>query len=95
MYTKNEKGSSLVVMLLVLVIVLAGVFLYFKKIDKINNPGITKPKQYSVDETAPEFEVLEEDSSTPEEIDNDFIDELDELIMSIEGEADDLSDLDY
>ena len=95
----SQKGISTILILLVGALVV-GVGVYFflgkagdgdKMMEKETKVLIKQTEEESEPNEA--FGSLSEDSDTPEEINNDVVDELDELILSIEGNED-LSDLD-
>ncbi len=89
---KDQKGiSSLIIRLIVVAVI--GVFLYMKKM-KAPVDVMEETMEMTEGETPVEYEMLEEDETTPEEIDNDALDELDMLMEEIDSTSnEDLSDL--
>ncbi len=89
---KDQKGISSLIILLIVVAVI-GVFLYMKKM-KAPVDVMEETMEMTEGETPVEYEMLEEDETTPEEIDNDALDELDMLMEEIDSTSnEDLSDL--
>ncbi len=89
---RNQKGISSLIILLIVVAVI-GVFLYMKKM-KAPVDVMEETMEMTEGETPVEYEMLEEDETTPEEIDNDALDELDMLMEEIDSTSnEDLSDL--
>lgn len=97
---KNEKGISGILLLLLAVGVLIGVFFYFKKIATVDAPAdgseaMMEEKRDSMEKEESAFDSLDEDEDTPEEIDNEVLEELDSLILDLEEDEEDLTDLEY
>lgn len=101
----NNKGIAPIIIILFLALVIAGgiywyINIYLPGISAYSAPSATETKyikKTQVQESSPqkettEFEELSEDESTPDEINNDVLNELDEIILSIEGNED-ISDL--
>ncbi|MFZ5424574.1 MAG: hypothetical protein ACOZAO_02125 [Patescibacteria group bacterium] len=89
----NQKGISGIIMLVIVLALAVGgaVILNAKKSDL---KGTLMPSTKTVteenvmeEETEMEFTELEESSSTPEEVDNETVKELDDLMLSIEAES--------
>jgi hypothetical protein len=72
--------------------------IYLPNLETISTPTVTETKLIKKTSTmekteeSMEFEVMVETENTPPEIDNETVEELDELIISID-EDEDLSDL--
>ena len=105
-HQKSESGIACVIIVLVVCVLLAlAAFFYVgNNIDKINeNKESLKSPQAPVvvgqvgdlpgAEGGSNFEIIEENESTPDEIGNDVMEELDSLMDSIGDEDEDLSDL--
>lgn len=89
----NQKGITSLMILLIVVAVI-GVFLYMKKMKTGDDMVVEEPTYMTEEETPMEYEMLEEDETTPEEINNDTLDELDMLMEEIDSTSnEDLSDL--
>lgn len=102
MVSNKERGLSAIILLLVLVVLSAFAaywYLYIRQptpapLSKTSTDDVYVKTEQNLEQEqeVEEFTALEEDASTPEEIDNEAMDELDQLILSVEGDED-LSDL--
>ncbi len=89
----NQKGlTNTLILLVVLVIIVLGLFFLIKKnrMDGLD----TQPMYKEPSET---FESMKEDESTPEEIDNKSVEELDQIFVDIESSTpnEDFSDISF
>ncbi len=102
---KKEQGLSLIILLISLAIIVGLAAFWYVGYRKgpslipatlpLGKDVFVKKSGGDVDQggiVGEEFETLEQGESTPEEINNDVVEELDALILSIEDEED-LSDL--
>ena len=102
----NSKGFSSIILIVVLagVLILFGLYMYKLISDATTQEdlAVNKPaKQIDISgETPPEhaeaYEELDEPEGTPEEINNEVLDELDSIMLELEADTtldDDLSDL--
>ncbi len=98
-FQRDGKGVSAGVLLLIAAVLIVGIFLYFK--DTTTSQNMMKDNTETVvtseeskNEDMPKFEEIAEPKATPAVIDNDAMEELDNIILSID-ESEDLSDIDY
>lgn len=97
---KNHENGALSVILILLVVAAIGLLTYLFISSRAQpqtmmeeTTFVTTQEESAPTETADEeFAPVEEDETTPEEINNQALDELDQLILSVEG-TEDLSDL--
>lgn len=90
--TNQKKPESRVVLFIALAILLIAILLALLITpNRLNENNVLKLR-----EKPEQFETLQETETTPEEINNEVVEELDELIQSIDQETtdEDLSDLD-
>jgi len=94
----NNKGFSLAVLIIAIAIVAlasVGYSLYNKSGSSLDITGIRKTlretQKTDVTEKAADFEAIPEDEYTPAEVNNEALEELDNIVKSLEDE--DLSDL--
>lgn len=94
----NNQNSSLAPLLLVLLVlsVLAIAWLLYRNGSFGRTPAPVNQSTIIKQETN-EFEEISEDETTPEEINNEVLDELDDIMNSVDGDgsAEDLSELGY
>lgn len=92
----KQKGfGGLLIVILVAVGILAGIFLYMTYVKNMEGKKAGEMMLQEDSDKAEEFAPLEEDSSTPEEINNESVEELDSIMLEIDATMDeDLSDLD-
>lgn len=101
MYKKiSQKGfSSLILVILLVVLVGLGIYLYMVWKTATENPiPIDMGGESGVVEKSggEEFSSIPESDSTPDEINNETLEELDSLMQSVtDDEEEDLSDLDF
>ncbi|MFC1722314.1 hypothetical protein ACFL0C_01555 [Patescibacteria group bacterium] len=102
---KSEKGvASIIFILIILVLIGVIIYMYFGGIPSSPEPSTTNLEtttmivKESEEEELPEaedvFERLDEDETTPNEINNETVDELDSLIKSVDSTEEDIADLD-
>ncbi|MFC1622136.1 hypothetical protein ACFL13_02000 [Patescibacteria group bacterium] len=90
---KRQRGNSILVVLFAIAVILVAVVIYLVKTKKpVEDMFFVEEQEVVVDKEP--FEELEENKSTPKEINDEVLGELDLLIDSIEDESD-LSDLDF
>ena len=102
---KNENGLAELIVILFLSIIIGLVAYWYLNLrqkpastNQVEDKTILikKTKESTVEEPEQEmvhFEEVNEDESTPEEINNEVLEELDEIILSLDEEDEDLSDL--
>jgi|GEM_PF-1717357 len=101
---KNQKGSSIIALVVLLFVFIAGLlgFIWFYKMKDSNTTDkMTSTKNevgsVTLDSTKKEtttYTPIEEKSSTPVEVNNEVVDELDTLMKDIDNTSnEDVSDL--
>lgn len=96
---KNIKDNKLIIfvaLLFVITLVVVGSILYSKNKSLDNNSGKnrTEVRQVTIPQATKEYPKMEEKSSTPKEVNNQVVDELDTLIKDIDTDTqDNLNDL--
>ena len=99
----NQKGMSAILLVVVVLILGVGSVLILKAkkevstipsfIDTISETGTLYDNEDEIMKKEEAFKELKETSSTPEEIDNKTLEELDALMNSVDTTEDDFSDL--
>ena len=99
-FHKSEKGiASIVFILIILVLIGVIVYLYMDKISSSPASDVNEETSLIIKEEAQNgmeegaFEEIPEDETTPEEINNEKLKELDSIVESVESIEEDFSDL--
>ena len=93
----RQHGSAVIILVLLLIVLLGGFsfFLYTSKgksVEVKDTPMVVNTQE-QIEETKATFKVLPETAQTPEVINNQVLDEMDQMIESIE-DSENLEDLD-
>lgn len=96
----NKKGNSILMIVIIIALIGAigalGYFMYSKNSNEVQNEQINDEQLIMEnEEDMNEFEMLQEDENTPEEIDNETLNDLDKMMKEIDKTSEVISDLNY